>query len=84
MSINAYKDLGKTMFTNKRGKGEVSAPDSLIAPNSSVRGHSGNGKMVYKENMMGKGDLEDGKEAPGWGSAASGNYEPVTGGTASF
>ena len=71
--------------------GKVNMPNSLIAPNSNIRG---NGQRGCKK-MKGKGILVDlkasakqaedrTKPAPGWGSNAQANYEPVPNGTPRF
>jgi hypothetical protein len=64
----------------------VNAPDSLIAPNSDVRGMGGKGccncggkkgKGIKVDN---KTSVKDGlkriKPTDGWGSNANGNYDP--------
>lgn len=69
---------------------KVSMPDSLIPPNSDVRG-MGCGKCGGKKNKKGKkgkgitvdlkrsakDGIERSKPAPGWGSNAGNNYDPV-------
>jgi len=63
-------------------------PDSLIAPNSNVRGKGGKGgKGCCDCSKKGKGIVIDNKtsakdglsrikSAPGWGSNAGNNYDP--------
>lgn len=69
---------------------KVNVPDSLIPPNSDVRGMGGNGIRFCKtfgKVKKGKGITIDKKTsakdglnrispAPGWGSNANGNYDP--------
>lgn len=65
---------------------KVNAPDSLIAPNSDVRGMGGkgcccncgkNGRGIVIDNKTSAKDgLERIKPAPGWSSNANGNYDP--------
>ena len=67
---------------------KVSAPDSLISPNSSIRGQGGNGCNMCKCQggkgivIDNKSSASDGRKAidntnAGWGSNANGQYDPV-------
>ena len=81
------KDLNAEMNKN-RAKEEAAMramlskePDSLIAPNSSVRGQGGKGCNCGKGiTIDNKSSAKDGLKriapAPGWGSNANGNYDP--------
>ena len=55
-------------------------PDSLIAPNSNVRGQSGKESKAEGITINNKSSAENGlkriKPANGWGSNANGNFVP--------
>lgn len=57
-----------------------SMPDSLIAPNSTVRGRNGKESKAAGITINNKSSAENGlkrvKTAPGWGSNVNGNYDP--------
>lgn len=60
----------------------VKAPDSLIAPNSQVRGVGGKPTQPKGITINNKSSAESGMKrmdnsVAGWGSNANGNYDPV-------
>ena len=59
----------------------VKSPDSLIAPNSNIRGQGGKESKAAGITVNNKSSAESGlkrtKPAPGWGSNANGQYDPV-------
>lgn len=66
----------------------MNMPDSLIAPNSQVRGKGGVESKAAGIVINNKSSAENGlkrvKPAPGWGSNVNGQYDPSPPGVPNF